>query len=154
MPPVAAWPPSSPAGWSSWSWRSRSRGARTRDLPRAGWPFAAPDEAVTIVDAGATPRLVGDARSVGLWAQAENLGPALADTRIVFTVFAPDGRAIWSGWFDDVDWQAGERRRSTIDWDISKAPASDYRVGVAVESKDGTVVYAPLHDAGVVHVAR
>ncbi len=117
-----------------------------------GGRSADPNEAVAIVDAGATPQLVHDARSMGLWVQAENQGPALAGTRIVFTVFAPDGRAIWSGWFDGVDWGAGERKRSTIDWDITKTPPGDYRVGVAVESKDGTVVYAPIRDAGVVHV--
>lgn len=117
-----------------------------------GGPATQPVGSVAIVEVGVTPVAIGDQNRSTIWAQVENTGPALGDTEAVFTVFAPGGSPIWSAWYANVSWGAGERRRVAIDWDTTTIGVGDYRVEVKVVSNDLKTVYSSADNAGLVHI--
>jgi len=121
------------------------------DLALAG-SSAQPAGLIATVEAGATLVVTGDRETAVIWAQLENRGPALDDTRVVFEVFAPDGSPTWSAWYDDVGWQQGSRRRMTTEWDTKRVQAGEYRVRVSVVSDDHRTVYSSVEDAAVIRV--
>jgi hypothetical protein len=124
---------------------------RAINLALAG-PSAQPAGLIAIVEAGATLVVTGDRETAVIWAQLENRGPALDDTRVVFEVFAPDASPTWSAWYDDVGWQEGSRRRMTTEWDTKRVQAGEYRVRVSVVSDDHRTVYSSVDDAAVIRV--
>jgi len=108
---------------------------------------------ITIRDAGVTvvPGQNG-VPTVKPWAQIENDGKALADTMVVFSVYASSGKQIWSTWYGHVRWRSHERERMGVEWSTTGTGLGDYRIGVAVTSADDRVTYANVADAGHVHV--
>jgi hypothetical protein len=108
--------------------------------------------AVAVVEVGVTPAMSEDRARLVIWAQAENRGLALDDSRVVFTVLAPDGSPTWSGWLDDVSWRAGERKRAALEWNTETVQGGDYRVEVAILSKDLETVYASGVNASLVRI--
>jgi len=111
-------------------------------------------QSVAIVEVGVTPVLTADQQKSAIWAQMENRGSALEDTRVVFTAFAPDGNAVWSAWYADVDWADGERRRVKMEWDTRSVRNGLYRTEVRVVSSDLQIVYASAYNADLVRVRR
>jgi hypothetical protein len=109
---------------------------------------------IAIVDVGATPVLTVDEEKSAIWAQLENRGPAIGDTRVVFTVVTMDGRPTWSAWHDNVFWREGERRRLEVGWETKGVPHGDYRVEVTVASTDLKTVYARASNPDVVRVGH
>ncbi len=68
--------------------------------------------AMAVADAGLTHMPAHDGRPhTGVWAQMENVGPAVEHTAVVFSVSAPSGERIWAAWYSDVSWRAHERKR-------------------------------------------
>lgn len=113
-----------------------------------------PVGSIAIVDVGVTPMLTADQVKAVIWAQAENRGPALDSTRVVFTVTTPTGKPTWSASYGDVSWRAGERKRLAVEWDTQSAQDGDYPVDVTVVSQDPQVVYANADKAALVHLRR
>jgi len=86
------------------------------------------------------------------WAQIENDGTVLDDTKVVFSVYAPSGKQIWSTWYGHVRWRSHERERMGVEWSTAGMGPGDYRVGVAVTSAIAHATYASIADAGHVHI--
>jgi len=110
-----------------------------------------PGQTVALVDLGAAIIRPGPAEAA-IWVQAENIGPALDGTRVVFTTYAPDGRQAWSAWYGGISWRQGERKRLAIAWDTSRVPRGAYRLVVAVTSKDLSVVYSAGRSMSLIDV--
>lgn len=111
------------------------------DLAGAGASAGAADS-VAIVDVGGASVRRGDTPTTSIWAQAVNRGPALSDTRVVFTVLTTDGRQEWSASYSGVTWWAGEHKSLSVDWDTTQVRAGDYRVEVTVVAQDQKTVLA------------
>ncbi|MBI2764023.1 MAG: hypothetical protein HYX54_09835 [Chloroflexi bacterium] len=107
---------------------------------------------VTVVEVGATPVITADQRKVDIWAQVENRGSALADTTVVFTALALNGREIWTASYGAIDWGPGERKNLTITWDAAAIPDGAYRVETRVESEGLASVYSSLDAPGLVRI--
>lgn len=115
--------------------------AKSIDLALAGGSMASPDQ-VRVADVGsAVVRVQGVPGSI-LWAQVENRGPAIERTRVVFTVYLPDGTATWSAWYDAIAWAPGDRKRIDVQWEGPTRLAGDFAYDVAVVSLDPPVTWA------------
>jgi 4-amino-4-deoxy-L-arabinose transferase-like glycosyltransferase len=115
----------------------------------------APDPSpVVIVDAGvdvppvvdATRAAPRKARRATIWVQLESLGASLEGTRVTFSLRRRDGSRVWSAWYDEIDWQPGQRRRMRVDWEDDGLDPVTYRVGVAVTTPDEATVYVRSDD--------
>ena len=126
---------------------------RAFDLALGG-SSAQPVNSVAIVEVGGTPGQAGGQAKSVIWAQMENRGPALDDTRVIFTVFTSDGNQTLSAWPTNVSWSVGERKRLTVGWDTTRVQSGDYRVEVTVVSKDAQIVYTSGDNAGLVRVRQ
>ncbi len=104
---------------------------------------------ITIADAGATPVSIPTQQSVELWAQIEDSGVTLDATRVIFTVFDPEGRQVWAAWYDRAGWQPGDRRTMEVSWNTSGVPTAPYRFVVQVVSEDQRTTYAASRSAPV-----
>jgi hypothetical protein len=109
---------------------------------------------ISVADLGAGQIATSSGGVLSMWAQLENAGPAIDDTRVEFSVLAPDGGRAWSAWYSGVDWAAGERRTASMDWDLRSATPGDYRVAIRVMSDATQATYASAVDPDVVHVDR
>ena len=140
--PCSPWPspcPLRPRAPSTLLWRGGPRDRR--DLSRR--LRSAPASVVT-----------EDREATDIWAQIENRGPALDDTRVVFAIVGPDGSPTWTAWYDEVDWQEGSRRRVSTVWDTKRVAAGDYRLQVSVVSADQRTVYSSFDHVAVIRVHR
>ena len=97
---------------------------------------------ITIADTGATPVSIPTQQSVELWAQIEDSGVTLDATRVIFTVFDPEGKQVWAAWYDRAKWQSGDRRTMEVSWDTSGVPTAAYSFVVQVVSEDQRTTYA------------
>jgi hypothetical protein len=112
-----------------------------------------PAGSIAIAEVGVTPVITGDIDNARIWAQLENIGPAIDGTRVVFAVFNADGTIAWSSWHANVSWREGERQRLAVDWDTRKVTPGEYRVAVSIVSEaDQKIVYAAALSASVVQV--
>ncbi len=121
------------------------------DLAGAGGSAGSADSVAIVDDGGASLRQ-GDTPTTSIWAQAINRGPALSDTRVVFTVLASDGSREWSASYAGVAWRAGEHKGLSVDWDTSNVRAGDYRLEVAVVTAEGRAVSTGGSAATTLHV--
>ena len=100
--------------------------------------------AVSVVDAGSVDDTSGTPPGgLIVWAQLQGSASAVNDTKVVFTISAPDGTRAWYHRFA-LSWQPGERRRVAARWDLTDVAPRDYRLDVEVLSADGETVSAPL----------
>lgn len=118
-----------------------------------GVSAARPAGSIAIAEVGVTPVITRDIADARIWAQLENIGPAIDGTRVVFTVFGADGTLAWSSWHANVSWRQGERQRLAVDWDTRGVSPGDYRVGVSIVSEaDQRIVFANAPNASVAQV--
>ena len=111
---------------------------------------------ITIVDAGVTPlRDAGGKTRLAPWAQIENGDQPLQGTLVVFTVYGPEGNQMWSAWYGNQNWRAGERKHLAVEWTPpGGAPPSSYRFQVNDTSEDRQVSYRHTVDAGAIRLPR
>lgn len=88
------------------------------------------------------------------WAQIENRGGQLENTKVTFEIYNASGDRIWAAWHGDVDWLAHERKRLGVEWSAEDTAPGDYRLSVVITAADGQQTFARAEHAGFIRVQR
>jgi hypothetical protein len=111
-------------------------------------PSGSPNDRLEVAALGSEVVRIEGAPASILWAQVVNRGPAIEGTRVVFTVYRPDGTTAWSAWHDAVSWASRERKRIGVRWEGPTRGPGAFAYDVAVVSVEPAVTWTSATAVG------